>query len=103
MSADSATLKLDNQKNGWHGIRIHHKSNGDEVFDPVCALGRRVLHIREHTPRDGSVFLSAVFHNNMRRGIMDKDIRVALKLAVTALEYPTTRNIPVDCIEMHFL
>jgi hypothetical protein len=32
MSADSSTLKIDNQKNGWHGVCINDEHNGDEVF-----------------------------------------------------------------------
>jgi hypothetical protein len=103
MTADSATLKLDNQKNSWHGICIHHESNGDSVFDPIRALGRRVLHIRDHAPGDGSVFLSAVFHNNTRTNVTDKNIRAALKLAASALEYPTTCGILVDRIDTHSL
>jgi hypothetical protein len=35
MSADSSTLKIDNQKNGWHGVCINHEHNGDEIFSPV--------------------------------------------------------------------
>jgi len=31
MSADSATLKFHNQKHGWHGVCIHHESNGDAL------------------------------------------------------------------------
>jgi hypothetical protein len=27
-SANGATLKLDNQKNGWKGVCVYHKSNG---------------------------------------------------------------------------
>jgi hypothetical protein len=40
LSADSATLKLDNQKNGWKGVCINHEWNGDDIFDAVRALGR---------------------------------------------------------------
>lgn len=29
LSAHSATLKLDNQKNGWKGVCIHQEQNGD--------------------------------------------------------------------------
>jgi hypothetical protein len=32
MTADSATLKLDNQKNGWKGVCIHQEANR-ELFD----------------------------------------------------------------------
>jgi hypothetical protein len=30
LSADGTTLKLDNQKNGWKGVCIHHEANGDD-------------------------------------------------------------------------
>ena len=103
MSADSATLKLDNQKNGWHGVCIHHESNGQEAFDPIRALGRRALHIRTHAPGDDTIFLSAVFQNGARSDISDKDIRAALKLAASALNYPVTRGIPIERIDTHSL
>jgi hypothetical protein len=38
-TADGATLKLDNQKNGWKGVCIFHEINGDNMHCPVCALG----------------------------------------------------------------
>ncbi len=38
-TADGATLKLDNQKNGWKGVCIFHKTNGDIMRCPVRALG----------------------------------------------------------------
>jgi hypothetical protein len=88
--ADSATLKLDNQKNGWHGVCIHHESNGDPVYDPVRALGRRILHIRENAQGDNAIFLSVVYVNRKREDITDTDIWAALKLAAAALNYPMT-------------
>jgi hypothetical protein len=103
MSADSATLKLDNQKNGWQGVCIHHESNGDEIFDPVRALGRRIIHIRTHAKGDEAVFLSAVYNSAGRGDISDKDIRAALKMAAAALEYPLTRGIPVERVDTHSL
>jgi hypothetical protein len=30
LSGDSATIKLDNQKNGWKVIFIHQEANGEE-------------------------------------------------------------------------
>ena len=35
MKAHSATLKLDNQKNGWKGVCVHQEANGDEFMCPV--------------------------------------------------------------------
>jgi hypothetical protein len=54
LSADGATLKLDNQKNGWKGVCIFHHANSQQYLCPVHALARRYLHLRHHnaTPRD---------------------------------------------------
>ena len=82
MSADAATLKLDNQKNGWKGVCVSHHSNGLEAFDPVRALGRRYLHIREWSSEGENTLLSAYFGSNGVRGdLRDRDVRTALKLA----------------------
>ena len=35
LSADGATLILDNQKNGWKGVCFYQEQNGDEKFSPV--------------------------------------------------------------------
>jgi hypothetical protein len=40
LSADSATLNLDNQKNGWKGICVHQEANGELFNCPVKALAR---------------------------------------------------------------
>ncbi len=37
-TANSATLKLDNQKNGWKGVCVHQEANGEEFNCPVRAL-----------------------------------------------------------------
>jgi hypothetical protein len=47
MTADGATLKLDNQKNGWKGVCVYHETNGDPINCPVRALGRRLIQIRK--------------------------------------------------------
>jgi hypothetical protein len=47
-SADGATMKLNNQKNGWKGICVYQQANGDRVDCPVRALGRRYVHLRSH-------------------------------------------------------
>ena len=38
-TADGATMKLDNQKNGWKGIYVYQKANSDDYLCPVKALG----------------------------------------------------------------
>ena len=78
LTADSATLKLDNQKNGWKGVCVHQEANGERTHCPVRALAWRYLHIREHT-NDLSTFLSAFFDANTRFDVTDNDIRNSLK------------------------
>ena len=46
LSADGATLKLDNNKNVWKVVCVYQEHNVDENFSPVRALGRRFLSIR---------------------------------------------------------
>ena len=96
MRAKSATLKLDNQKNGWKGVCVNHEHNGDSVYCAVRALGRRYLHIRQHAQGDWKCLLSAYFVNGKRHDVTDKDIREGVKAAATALDYLGTRGIPVD-------
>jgi hypothetical protein len=47
MTAESATLKLDNQKNGWKGVCVHQEANGEVFNCPVKALACQVIHIRK--------------------------------------------------------
>jgi hypothetical protein len=44
-TADSATMKLDNQKSRWKGVCVYQEANGDNYLCPVKALGRCFLHI----------------------------------------------------------
>ena len=39
MAAASATLKLDNSKNGWKGVCVHQEANGEEHMCCVRVLG----------------------------------------------------------------
>jgi hypothetical protein len=86
LSVDSATLKLENQKNGWNGVCINHEWNGDAIFDPVQALGRRYTHIREHIGNEWNMFLSAVFSKGVRSNVTDNIICQALKFFATQLD-----------------
>lgn len=104
LTATSATLKLDNQKNGWKGVCIHQEHNGDPYHCPVRALGRRYTHIRQHTENQHSTFLSTYYmESNTRYDISDRQIRSALKLAAIALDYPSRKGIPIDQVDTHSL
>ena len=102
MNAVCATLKLDNQKNGWKGVCINHEHNGDNIFCAIRALGRRYVHIRQHTA-DQSTLLSAYWQDGKRFNVTDQDIRDGLKWAAMKLDYPATRGIPVERIDTHSL
>jgi hypothetical protein len=101
LSAHSATLKLDNQKNGWKGVCVHQEHNGELIMCPVRALARRVIHIRQHNS-DPTTFLSAFYDKGTRRDVSDKNISAALKMAALALGYPG-RGFPIDRIDTHSL
>jgi len=102
ITADSATLKLDNQKNGWKGVCVHQEANGDPIHCPVRALARRYLHIRKHT-HDLSTFLSAFFDAQTRFDVTDNDIRNSLKRAAEVLNYPRDKGIPIQRVDTHSL
>jgi hypothetical protein len=101
LTAHSATLKLDNQKNGWKGVCVHQEHNGEPILCPVHALARRYLYIRRHTS-DPITFLSAYFDKGRRNDVTDRHISAALKMAAVALGYPS-RGFPIDLIDMHSL
>ncbi len=102
LTANGATLKLDNQKNGWKGVCIHQEHNGELYSCPVRALGRRFVHICTNT-FDSSTFLSAFFIKSARFDVTDKDIRCSLKQAAVALRYPEFKSIPIARIDTHSL
>ena len=90
-SADGATLKLDNKKNGWKGVCVYQQSNGDPIHCPVRALGRRYLHLRKHGATNKTI-LSAYFYGGKRFNITVDHISAALKLGAMALEYPILKG-----------
>ena len=102
MTADSATLKLDNQKNGWKGVCVHQEANGELDFCPVRGLGRRYLHIQQHCTSQ-KCKLSAYFENGVRRDVTADDMSEGLKIAAASLDYPSLKGIPVERINTHSL
>ena len=70
---------------------------------PVRALGRRYLHLQNNGV-DRKTFLSAYFNEPTERAdITNENITRALKMAATALEYPTVKGTPIDRIDTHSL
>jgi hypothetical protein len=106
MNAQCATLRLDNQKNGWRNVCVNQHHNGDNTFCGVRVrgLGRRYIHIRKHMRNNWNTNLSAVWDDKGKRmDVTDKHIRNGLKLAATALNYPELRGIPVERVDTHSL
>ena len=102
MSADAATLRISNQKNGHAGACVHHWAIDGEMFAcPVRALGRRVIHIRAHS-RSGNAFLCSFWDEVGLGNVTDTQVRYAVKFAAQALGYPD-RGIPVQRIDTHSL
>jgi hypothetical protein len=101
-AADGATLKLDNQKNGWKGVWVFHEANGDPYFCPVRALGWQCIHIKQH---HGSrkTLLSSYWGRNNRSKVTAEHISCALKTAATMLRYPSKKGIPIQQINTHSL
>ena len=102
MTADGATLKLDNQKNGWKGVCVYQEHNGEVYNCPVRALGRRYRHLRQNNAV-ATTYLSAYWEGGLRFDVTAEDMSVALKQGATALEYPVTKGIPIDRINTHSL
>ncbi len=78
MTAESATLKLDNQKNGWKGVFVHQEANGEAFNCPVRALARRVVHLRKNGG-DTKVLLSAFYVDGTHYDVTGEDISKGLK------------------------
>ena len=102
LSANGATLKIENQKNGWKNVCVHQQSNGDKYLCPVRALSRRFIHIRRNTSNP-STELSAYWSKGGRADVTDKDIRASIKSAVAILDYPSQRGISVQDVDTHSL
>jgi hypothetical protein len=101
-AADGATMKLDNQKNGWKGGCVYQEANGDLLNCPIRALGRRYLHLCKNGATKTTI-TSAYFIEGPRYDVTSGHVSSALKLAAGALEYPTIKGIPIEWVDTHSL
>jgi hypothetical protein len=83
--AEGATMKLDNQKNGWKGVCVYQKTNGDPIFCPVRALGRQYLHLWANRATEKTI-ISAYYHEGKLFYVTSDHVSTALKTVVTATE-----------------
>ena len=102
LSADGATLKLDNQKNGWKGMCVYQEHNEDEIFSPVRALGRRCVSIWGKWINKKK-YLSAYLVGGRRKYLNAENMIVALKFSTTALNYSSLKWIRIDRLGVHSL
>jgi len=101
-AADGATMKLENQKNGWKGVCVYQEANGDPLDCPVRALGQRYLHLRKNGATKTTI-ISAYFNVGQRYDVTSGHISSALKMAAEALEHPTLKGIPIERVNTHSL
>ena len=102
MNAVAATLRISNQKNGDAGACVHHSAiPGKDVLCPVRALGRRVMHIRQHS-KNGRALLCTYWDEVGQGDVTDSHIRYAVKFSAKMLKYED-RGIPINRINTHSL
>jgi hypothetical protein len=99
---DGTTMKLDNQKNGWMGVYVYQKANGDPINCLVRALGGRYLHLCKNGATKKTIIL-AYFNKSQCHDVTSGHISSALKLAVGALKYPTIKGIRIERVNTHSL
>jgi hypothetical protein len=92
-SANGATMKLDDQKNGWKGVCVYQQANGDPVDCPVRALGQGYVHLRSHGATTRIIIL-AYYYGGKWFDVTADHISLALKLVTRGLEYPILRASP---------
>ena len=102
-TADGATLKLDNQKNGWKGVCVYQEANGENFACPVRAVGRRYLHLRTHHCRPKEFISTYWDSSSTAQMVTAEHMTCSLKLAATMLQYPAHMGIPIQRVNTHSL
>ena len=99
LTADSATLKISNQKNGKMGQTIHHESTGST--GAVAALAHRVHHILANGGKE-SMLLCMVHHNDTWTPVSSTTINSTLRSHAKTLKLQA-QGIDPDIIGSHSL
>jgi hypothetical protein len=102
LSADGATLKLDNQKNGHKGACVYQQTTGNPIHYPVCTLGQQYQHLQENKATN-KTFICAYWMDGQVYNVTDNNISKALKRAAATLQYPLYQGILIKQIDTHFL
>ena len=102
MTVNAATLQISNKKNGHAGQCVHTWANVSSPEEcPICALGRRAIHIRKYSRR-GGVLLCSFWEKVGHAHVTNKMISYTVKYAAGALHYPT-RGTPLARVDTHSL
>ena len=102
LSADAATLRISNQKNGHAGQCVHTWANKRSPKDCLIrALGRRAVYIREHS-RQGGALLCSFWDKVGHDHATNEMIGDAVKYAAGGLNYPA-RDTPLARVDTHSL
>ena len=102
LSADGATLRLMDQKNGWKNVCIHQQPNGKPLKNLVVALAMIVNDILSFTD-DRTAWLPAFWDKGKVQHVIKSDISSELKFAAAKLDYPGNQVVPIERIDTHSL
>ena len=94
LSSTFASLTFDKQKNAVRGEVVGHAPSGAPDLCPVQAIGRRILHLREHNAPPYTPLSHAYTAEGIKQ-IKPADITSAIRLAVTYLG-PSLGFLPSD-------
>ncbi len=82
---------------------VYHVANGKRWHCSVHALVRCYLHLRNMGANSKAFLLEYYDDKGKHKDITNKDVRKALKVAATALDYPTAKGIPFNRINTNSL
>jgi hypothetical protein len=100
LSADAATLKITNKKNGRMGQTIHLETISKD-HSPVKALARRTNHILKHGGTEDS--LLCMYHNGTKlQAVIPEDMITQVRGAVKDLNLQQA-GIDPDLVGVHSL
>ena len=84
LSANEATLRISNQKNGSKGQLIHHQAfNGKDC--PIKALARRINHVMCHTTSQQTMIGACFDNNDAKHHLISDDMNKAVQFAIEQL------------------
>ena len=100
LEADSATMKITNQKNGRMGQTIHHQSTDER--GAVAALAARVHHILSNGGDEDTLICDYMTEKGKWASVTSTDLIKFIRLAATTLRLQDT-GIDPDLIGVHSL